>query len=122
MTTLRFVTAPPTPDDILDDDWEAQWRGLVVNAATDSVGYLGEGAARIYDERWHHYRDPTPHDSMSFVTTKLKDCFWVSRNELVNSSESAVPTRHLILAWLEAVPQQSRVIFAIPKDMVEVIT
>lgn len=121
MTTLQFVAAPPTPDDIPDDDWEAEWQGLVVNAATDSVGYLGEGAARIYDEGTHLYRHPTPHDSMSFVTTKLKDCFWVSRDELVNSSECAVPTRHLILAWLESVPQQGRVIFALPKAMAVVI-
>ena len=122
MSSLRFTKAPPKPDHITADVWEKEWIGLFVGLASVlplTIGYLGEGHTRIFDDRTKLYRDTTPADSMEYLSDKLCDPMWVSRNDLIYACKYSSPPRPTILAWLEEDPQQGRGMFAVPDSVAE---
>ena len=118
MSSLRFTKAPPKPDHIHLDVWEKEWLGLEVGLASVfplTIGYLGEGNVRIFDELTKLYRDPTAIDSMNYLCTKLSQPMWISRNSLIQSCNYSTPPRPTILAWLQEDAQREREMFAVPE-------
>ncbi len=111
MSSLRFIKAPPRPDHINEVIWNSEWVGLFVGLASvfpQTIGYLGEGDARKFDEKTYLYRSPTPSETMDYVTDTLSEPMWISRDRLVNSCKHSTPPRPVILSWLEEDAQRGR--------------
>jgi len=124
MSSLCFIQAPPCPDDIDEEVWNNEWIGLSVALSSEfpsTIGYLGEGSARIWDATTSLYRHPTDLDSMNFFTFKLSELAWVSRDSLILGCRNSIPVRQTILNWLESDNQKLREMFSIPKHMGEYI-
>ncbi len=124
MSSLRFTQAPPRPDHIPGDVWDKEWIDLWVGLASIfpvTIGYLGEGKARIWDKKTHLYREPTAAESMNFVAEKLMSPMWISRSALIHACKYSTPRREVILAWLEEESQKGREMFAVPDTVAEYI-
>jgi hypothetical protein len=121
MSSIRFVKAPPCPIDTEEKVWISEWLGLIVKldpVFIETIGYLGEGEARIYDSTTHRFRESTSEEAMKFVTRSLSKFVWISRISLEDSCSSSKPSRPTIFAWL-AVTQGGKDMFAVPISMVE---
>jgi hypothetical protein len=122
MSSLRFIKAPPKPEDISEADWDKEWIGLEVGLASvfpSSLGYLGESPARVFDEEEKTWRHPTATDSIGTLTRKLNQYLWISREMLIHVCSYTSPSRPIILAWLEKPAQENRRKFAVSQTIAE---
>jgi hypothetical protein len=116
MSSLRFTKAPAKPFSVPQETWDAEWIGLVVGLASVfplTIGYLGLGPPRIYDDVKKTFQPPTEVEVMNWWTNGMTEYMWISRFGLIEACKYSTPPRPVILAWLEEDGQQQREYFAV---------
>lgn len=116
MSSLRFTSAPAKPFSVPQEIWDAEWVGLVVGLASEfpqTIGYLGQGPNRTFDDGQKIFRPPTEVEVMNWWTNQQTEYMWVSRFRLVEACKYSTPPRPTILAWLVEDGQKEKEYFAV---------
>jgi len=122
MSSLKFTKAPPLPEGVPQEVWDAEWIGLWVGPVSVfpcTIGYLGDMPARVYIPSAGMWREGTPDDGMNTITDKLVDLMWIPRGALIHTCKYFSPLRPTILTWLEEEGQRGREYFAVPDSVAE---
>jgi hypothetical protein len=122
MPSLRFTKAPPCPEEVDPQAWEAEWVGLVVRYESSSfLGTLGPLPARVFCDERATWRHGTAADAMNVVSAELSKYYWVPRTALLFQCFRPQLKRLLMREWLQAPEQRCREKFAVPESMAEVV-